>query len=294
MEIELDRAYKFCYLLHIDIIKNELANIIKGFELISGKKNNGGWEFTFKNELEQLNLYMTHNEISIYRKGVNYYQFINLNKLMLMQEYKVEKREKGIFYQMIKKQFSQVNVFDNDIILTDLMEDRFILTEEDLIKYNLDDDDLKSCLVYLITKAYEYDFKNDIASNSSFSTHLIKNNSKTYLNGRDISDIYELKGKNAVKRIYNLYQGIINEENIGDLENIGKGLLNEEAYDLKGLKGIKERENFLVGESYEDDKYLRNYLSKLGYKDKKINRDIVLREVKKLKRNFLQRILKKA
>ena len=134
MEIELDRAYRFCYLLHIDIIKNELANIIKGFELISGKKNNGGWEFTFKKDLEQLNLYMTHNEISIYRKGVNYYQFINLNKLMLMQEYKVEKREKGIIYQMIKKQFSQVSVFDNDIILTDLMEDRFILTEEDLIK----------------------------------------------------------------------------------------------------------------------------------------------------------------
>ena len=294
MEIELERAYKICYLLHVDIIKNEIASMIKGHKLVKGLRTNGTWEFTFKNDLDEINLDITHNEISIRCTSKDYYQFITINKLMLMKEYKLEKRTNGFIFRMLKKQYSQVSIFANDIILTDLMEDRFVLTKEDIVKYNLENNNLKDSLVYLIKKAYEYDFKNEIASTSSFSTHLIKNYPKTYLNGRDISNIYLLKGQNIINRIYNLYQGIINEENISDLENIGQGILNEEAYDLKELKGIKTRENSLVGYPLaNDEEYLRNYLSKLGYKGKELNRDIVLKEIKKVQKKGFTRILKK-
>lgn len=82
---------------------------------------------------------------------------------------------------------------------------------------------------------------------------------KTFLNGQDISRIYDtVDGKDKLYRIYDLYKWIINSRNENDINAINLGLLNSDAYDLMSLKEITEKEDLLVGESSQ--KYSEEYI----------------------------------
>lgn len=79
-----------------------------------------------------------------------------------------------------------------------------------------------------------------LVTDSIYSTY-------TLLNGEDVSFVYDIvEGPDKLPRIYDLYNGIINDRNIGDLRAINLGLLREQAFGLKEASKITEKENSIV------------------------------------------------
>lgn len=199
----------------------------------------------------------------------------------------MEKRQNGVVYSIIKKQFAQSNRFQQ-IVLTDLEEQSYVITKEkmNILWKNIDFDNRSLIDLFLIIRTLERDLKSQSDFYSEFKTHMnyyfnldggrkYTNNiypTKTYINGEDISSIYCVDGPDKLYRIYDLYRGIINPRNENDINAIHLGLLSQDAYNLKELKGIKDQEDSLVGESLGNVSntyatYLKNLLEqKFGYK----------------------------
>ena len=109
-----------------------------------------------------------------------------------------------------------------------------------------------------------------------------------YLNDENVSSTFDaIDGFDKINRVYDLYRGIINARNEKDIDLIHAGLLSQDAYDLKGLKGITEIENSIVGKpldgvcvssGYVD--YLKQLVSKYGYNgDLQLDRDSILNAI---------------
>jgi len=125
----------------------------------------------------------------------------------------------------------------------------------------------------------------------------------TFINGEDYSNIYDIvDGYDKLYRIYDLYNGRINERNKQDINAIELGFIKKDAYDLKSLLGIKEKEDFLIGTSNfeETHDYLdRNSILQSINDDIPINKkESISNEVptnkifqKKLRKIFNKRIL---
>lgn len=93
-----------------------------------------------------------------------------------------------------------------------------------------------------------------MASDTIYSTH-------TYLNQEDVSSVYDIvNGPDKLLRIYDLYNGIINERNMNDIYSIHLGLLKEDAFGLKEVKGITAMEDSIVSPSsiQKDESYYQN------------------------------------
>ena len=90
---------------------------------------------------------------------------------------------------------------------------------------------------------------------------------QTYLNDEYYSRFYGMvDGPDKLYRVFDLYKGIINPRNENDVKCIHLGYLSQDAYDLKGLKEITEKEDSLVGKTLEmvSEEYI-NYLKKFLY-----------------------------
>lgn len=202
---------------------------------------------------------------------------------LLLSHRIVEKRPKGIIYSIIQKQFEASRRFQNKVVLVDLIEQRNVFVENNveclLRNIDLQNDGLSKYLLKLRMLEHKANLKEQANYSSEFSTHMnyyvnwkggrqITDNiysSRTYLNNEEISRMYDLiNGSDKLYRIFDLYRGIINARNERDINSINLGLLSKDAYDLKGLKGITEHEDSLVGKSQKpvSDEYI-NYLKKM-------------------------------
>ena len=77
-----------------------------------------------------------------------------------------------------------------------------------------------------------------------------KLSTRAFLNGDDISNLYNyVNGNDRLYRVYDLYNGIINNRNSKDIQNISNNILPPEAFGYKNASGITEQEDLLVGES---------------------------------------------
>ena len=199
---------------------------------------------------------------------------------MLLTDRIIDKRQNGIVYSIIKKQFALSSRF-NQIVLTDLVEQRFTLTRErikSLLK-NIDFNNIRltNLLLKLIMLENKVDLKSQSDFYSEFSTHMnyyfnwecgrkLTYNiypTRTYLNGEDVSSVFFVDGADKLYRIYDLYNGIINPRNEIDINYINLGLLSQDAFNFKKLKGINKHEDVLVGTPLvnKNDIYI-NYLRK--------------------------------
>ena len=111
---------------------------------------------------------------------------------------------------------------------------------------------------------------------------------KIYLKHENVSSVFDaIDGFDKINRVYDLYRGIINARNEKDIDLIHIGLLSQDAYDLKGLRGITEKEDSMVGmpldgvhvpNGYVD--YLKQLVSKYGYNgDLQLDRDSILNAI---------------
>lgn len=315
--IALKNVYEYCNLLQIKCIKTEIESYIDNMDIKEIKLFNGQFECTFKNNKKEF------MKLDVGRKNLQLYKFTNnsservmLDETFTMIHEIVEKRPNGIIFSVIKKNFEPSVRFGNKIVLTDLSEARYVFKKDTLKRENLDYD--KRSLGSLLLKILVH--KNDILTksnfNTEFSTHMnyylyprdngkaIVDNiypTRTYLNDTEVSGLYDtVDGEDKLYRVYDLYRGIINPRNEKDISAISIGLLSEDAFDLKTLKGITKKEDELVGEAQNriSSDYL-NYLEDLiknrySYsKEFQPTRDSILERItyKKRKAEYEDRML---
>lgn len=290
--LDLNNIYRFCKLLKIDSIRAEFDEEISGYSLNSIELENGKWLCSLTSgDDKHITLMIALNKIDIMKSSNNIFEWVNIDENLLLSHRTVDKRKEGIIYSIICKQFSTSSRFNNELVLADMTEDRYVFTKtklEGIIdNFNFDEDELIWAAFKLRRLEGKVDFEKLSDFNSNFSTHMnyyvdfeggrkIKDNiypTKTYLNGEDVSNIFDVNdGPDKLYRVFDLYRGIINSRNEKDINLINLGFLSQDAYDLRSLRGITEQEDSIVGKSLssETDNYI-NYLkqlfnNKFGYK----------------------------
>ena len=301
---KLEMAYKCCKPLKVECIKKELDAQLEGYTFKSIERQNGEWTICFEGPNEaHIMLSISFDKFSITKNTDSKTERISIDDNMLLTDRIIDKRQNGVVYSIIQKQFAPSSRF-NQIVLTDLVEQRFTLTRERINSSfkNVDFDNIR--LTNLLLKLRMLESKIDLKSQSDFysefSTHMnyylnwdgvrkIKDNiypARTYLNGEEVSSIFDVEGSDKLYRIYDLYNGIINPCNENDINSIHLGFLSQDAFNFKELKGISEQENSLVGTpliSVSDMyvNYLREFFDrKFGYKGSiGLDRDSMLLEI---------------
>ena len=291
---QLDSAYSFCILLKNDAIKKEIENCLTGYSLDDIKFKNGQFKCTFSDKFKNtISLFLRPRMIHLIKYNNNILSSINIMEDQVLRQSNIEKRNNGIIYTEIQKQFSTSSYFKNQNVLVDLWENRYVFSRENINKIISKSDYENVTLMYILLKLKSTSLKSkldDICDiYNSFSTHMnyysswvggrkIKDNiypTRTYLNNEEVSSIFDVNdGPDKLYRVYDLYLGIINSRNEFDINLINLGFLSPDAFDFKSLMGITEKENNLVGKSQSSvsSNYI-NYLTqffnnKFGYKGK--------------------------
>jgi len=291
MQNKLNLAYKASKLFKNEIIKNEIEQNLYGYSLKNVEFKNGEWVCSYTNEIDNyIILRISFGNINIQKYTNNKVERITIDKNLVLSHRIIDKRGNGLIYSIIKKQFAPSERFNNQTLLVDLIEQRYTLTKENIESLmdniNFDNDRLMHFLLKLRMLENKVDLKEKCDYYSKFSTHMnyyvnwdggrkIKDNiypTRTYLNGQELSNMYDIDGVDKLYRIYDLYRGIINPRNETDINQIHLGFLSPDIYDLKSLKGITKQEDLLVGKaqdtiSEEYMVYLKQMLDdKFGYK----------------------------
>ena len=133
MNTNLKGLSKFCYLLKENVIFEEIQNIIKNFELIATVFSNGKYILKFLDfNNNAINLTIDYDSIHITKIYNNVFSNITINSNYLLKKTDIEKREKGVIITKTKKLFDSTEKYSNQIVLTDLIEDRYAFSYENL------------------------------------------------------------------------------------------------------------------------------------------------------------------
>ena len=282
----LEMAYRFCFLLKIEAIKEEIDSFLVGYSLDDIKLQNGTFECEFSNDNNNtISLSISPKEIHLYRYNDNVLSSITIREDQILRQVDVEKRENGVIYKEIQKQFAPSNRFKNKNVLVDLIEDSYVFSR-DKINRIIDKEDFSDVrLMYILLKikkaSMRKDLKNICDLHNRFSTHMniyvqcrsgrpIKDNiypTRTYLNGEEFSSLFDVNDSaDKLYKVYDLYNGVINTRNENDINSIHLGFLSEDAFGFRELKGINTQEDELVGRTnLEISNDYINYLSKFLY-----------------------------
>ena len=155
-----------------------------------------------------------------------------------------EKRDNGCIIEVIEKYYDFAKDSENEKILVDLVSNRYVFNQD----VSISDIDNFEQLCKMKT-TFESNFKTLLMPFNSFRWHTDSLYSTyTKLNGEDISYIYDIvNGNDKIHRIYDLYNGTINERNSDDIFSIHLGLLRKSAFGYKEISGINAKENEICG-----------------------------------------------
>ena len=301
MNIDLSEPYKFCALLNIKCLKNEIEDRLKGYHLSNVLKKNEEFICTFYDDKEnKCDLILKSSAIRLLKYCENILERVTINEYLLFEHQILENRPNGVIYTSIQKDFTNSNRFKNRYVLIDILESRYVLTS-DVIREILENLKLnKEFSMQTLFKLRRLECENSLQNYSNFITNFSTNlnyylltnvqkkdlySARTYLNGEEVSNLYDsIEGEDKLYRIYDLYHGIVNRRNEYDLHSIHLGNLKQDAFDLKTLKGITEREENLIGKSLERPsneytKYLKRFLKdRYGYTTKfELDRELILK-----------------
>lgn len=285
-ESRLESAYRFCFLLKIEAIKNEIDSFLVGYLLKDIKLQNGKFECEFTNgNNSTISLSISPREIHLYRYNDNVLSSVTVREDQILRQVDVEKRENGVIYKDIQKQFAPSNRFKNKNVLVDLIEDSYVFSKDKINKI-IDKEDFSDVrLMYILLKIKKASLNNNLKDicdlYNRFSTHMntyiqckggrpIKDNiypTRTYFNEEEVSSLFDVTDcADKLYIVYDLYNGIINTRNEKDINSINLEFLSADAFGYRELKGVTEQENNLVGKStFEVSNDYINYLSKLFY-----------------------------
>ena len=180
-----------------------------------------------------------------------------------------EERDNGCIIEVIEKYYDFTRESEEEKVLVDLVSNRYVFDKN----VSIDDINKFEQLCKMKT-TFESHFKTLLKpigslrwyTDSLYSTY-------TKINGEDISYIYDVvNGNDKIYRIYDLYNGTINEKNSDDIFSIHLGLLRKAAFGYKEINGINARENEICGDckkslSIQESTFIYNLINKrIGYK----------------------------
>ena len=190
---------------------------------------------------------------------------INIKDCKSVEHYICELRHTGIIVTHLEKLYNKTAYSSNQDILVNLLEQRFVFTNETLKKL------LGNINIYFPKELYEKLKLMGMTIHADMHTrfltsmkYLTQNSSgktvqssyiptRTYLNSSDVTQLYDsVNGNDKLYRIYDLYNGVTNERNKKDIEAIDLCLLPKQCFNYKLLSGITEKEEALVGKGINE------------------------------------------
>ena len=180
-----------------------------------------------------------------------------------------EERDNGCIIEVIEKYYDFTRESEEEKVLVDLVSNRYVFDK------NISIDDINNFEQLCKMKTtFESHFKTLLKSYVSLRWYTDSPYSTcTKLNGEDISYIYDvINGSDKIYRIYDLYNGTINERNSEDILEIHLGLLRKAAFGYKKLSGIDDKENDICGSckkmlSTQESTFIYNLINeRVGYK----------------------------
>lgn len=278
-EKKLKQLSKFCNILKNDCIKKDVNDYLNGYVIVDVyKSKNNTYECELENDKkEKIDLHIGIQKFHILKKDDHYVEKIVINDDEKWYQRRLEKRDKGFVVIDITKEYGISKRFNYQTVLTDLTEERHILTNDNMKKMLGIEDIDNQTLVHIFLTMFDKNIKTFSNLTTKFSTHMnyyyiaiddvreYTDNiypTRTYFNDNEISYTYDLvDGHDKLYRVHDLYNGIINKRNEHDIKSIHLGLLTKRGFDLKTYEGITEKENSLIGESLIpiSDEY-KNYL----------------------------------
>lgn len=172
------------------------------------------------------------------------------NKAVECEEKIIEDRENGIIFEKISRVYDYT-IFSKDArYLTDIISRRYILAGDDYLPYLSNEEKLSEIANF--KTVFSSHMKTLISDGSRLYTDTPAS-TKTYLNGNDISRVYDIvEGPNKIEKIYDLYNGKVTEDNSYDLISINLGLIPKDAYAYREKVGIVVAEDNLIGKGSEE------------------------------------------
>ena len=316
----LEIMYEFCKLLENDDIRKEVEEQLKGYSVIHFMEGKYGvdkdgnvdvdnhklvYQLTSTDDKE-CELRVSRYGLWITKTSSNKYEKIDFHRTFSRHEI-AEKCSNGLIYSTIDTRYTNRNG-DNykELILYSLEECRYTFTNETMAKL-FGNSSLKELegvrvltLLCMLRKAVDYGNLDAVSDFDSYFEAIMERkydegkctidpcSAKIYLKHENVSSVFDaVNGFDTVNRVYDLYRGIINTKNEKDIDLIHDDLLSQDAYDLKGLRGITEKEDSMVGmpldgvhvpNGYAD--YLKQLFSKYGYNgDLQLDRDSILNAI---------------
>ena len=284
----LEIMYEFCKLLENDDIRKEVEEQLKGYSVIHFwddrlvecymKYDDEAVDNHFllyqltSADGKSCELYVYRYGLWIIKTSINKDDEIEFHRTFSRRKI-AEKCSNGLIYSTINTSYVKKNS-DNykELILDSLEECRYTFTNETMAKLfeKISSKELEkigvSILVGMLFKAVNYDhgilgaasdfdscFEAEMKRKYDGEKHIIDPYAvEIYLNDENVSSVFDaIDGFDKINRVYDLYRGIINTRNEKDIDLIHAGLLSQDAYDLKSLKGITEKEDSIVGKSLD-------------------------------------------
>lgn len=155
-----------------------------------------------------------------------------------------EKRPNGCIIEVIDKYYGYTRESSNEEVLVDLISKRYAFDKNIKIDDNIDFNEV--CKMKTVFESHLKAFAKPMNSTRWYTDWPYS--TITLINGASISDIYDMvNGIDKIYRIYDLYNGIINERNSDDIFAIHLGLLNKDGLGYKEINGITAKENAICG-----------------------------------------------
>lgn len=249
-------------------IQNILEQVLKGYELgeMEVKEESLIIHLMEEDNIDKVTLEITKEKIIFKRENKKEIEIKTIKEGPVVDREYYEWRPSGIVIEQVKEEYDYSIFSKHEKKVTDLVSKRYILSTKTLSEaLNEIDCMYEHNMRYFYRRIGHYEeeiLPPDIVT--TFETHMkhyvpfdgirritdTKYSTNTLLNGEDVSYIYDIvEGPDKLLRIYDLYNGTINDRNMTDLKSIRLGLLREEAFELKTVKGITERENEIISKS---------------------------------------------
>lgn len=182
-----------------------------------------------------------------------------------------EVRPTGCIIEQIEKVYG-FSIFSNkEKVLVDLVSKRYVFDENIDFVHSRNEKFLED--YHLLKTTFEVHMKTLVKPNGDLRYYTDSPYStKTLLNDEDISVLYDIvDGKDKIVRIYDLYNGVINNRNCSDVLSIHLGLLRKDCFGYKETSGISEKENSICGRSNiskMDFEFVDNFIrTKIRYQE---------------------------
>lgn len=266
--LDFDKALSFCWFSNILCIKEEIEKYLEGYSLQSIEKHKIEYDCYFNDENDNsITMTIQRDRIGLYIFMNNSVDRILIDENLVLTCKSVVRRQNGVLYSIIKKQFSLSEYFSDKVDLVDINEKRFVFKNETIAsllnKSESTDFRLEKLLLNLMLTGYKIDLskKADYFSDYTATLECEMNQEmelkfdyftvKVNVDGKDVSYLYKnLKGNDIISRVYNLYIGRINFE---DADAVRNSFLTLEATNLKLYSGITKKEDEILGDFCFDD-----------------------------------------